>query len=58
LVIAGVALSIVPLVAAGLMLRTFVNLENASIGFEPSGLMTGKVAVSRRQFPETKQLVA
>ena len=58
LVVAEVALSIVPLVAAGLMLRTFVNLENASIGFDASGLITGKVAVSRRQFPETKQLVA
>ena len=57
LVIAEVALSIVPLVAAGLMLRTFVNLEKASIGFDPSGLLTGKVAISRRQFPETKQLI-
>ncbi len=58
LVIAEVALSIVPLVAAGLMLRTFVNLENAPIGLDPSGLVTGKVAVSRRAFSDQKQLLA
>ena len=40
------------------MRRTFVNLENASIGFDPSGLVTSKVAVSRRAFSDENQLVA
>jgi predicted permease len=53
MVIAEVALSIVPLVAAGLMLRTFVNMIEAPLGFDPNGLITAKVAMSFRAFPET-----
>ena len=52
LVIAEVALSIVPLVAAGLMLRTFVNLTNAPIGFNAADLLSAKIGYSFRQFPE------
>ena len=52
LVVAEVALSIVPLVAAGLMLRTFVNLTNAPIGFNPADLLSAKMGFSFRQFPE------
>jgi predicted permease len=40
LVVAEVALSIVPLVCCGLMLRTFVNLLQAPLGFNPSGVVT------------------
>ena len=43
LVLAEVALSIVPLVGAGLMLRTFVNLLDAPIGFEPAHVVTARV---------------
>jgi putative ABC transport system permease protein len=53
LVIAEVALSIVPLVAAGLMLRTFVNMTQAPLGFVPDEVLTAKVAMSFRAFPET-----
>jgi predicted permease len=52
LVIAQVALSIVPLVAAGLMLRTFVNLASAPLGFDPANLVSAKVAYSLRAFPQ------
>ena len=52
LVIAEVALSIIPLVAAGLMLRTFVNMTQAPLGFEPGEVITAKVAMSFRAFPE------
>jgi putative ABC transport system permease protein len=48
LVIAEVALAIVPLVAAGLMLRTFVNLIQAPIGFNPSHVLTARVPISFR----------
>jgi predicted permease len=43
LVLAEVALSIVPLIGAGLMLRTFVNLLEAPIGFEPAHVVTARV---------------
>ena len=52
LVIAEVALSIVPLVAAGLMLRTFSNLLQAPIGFDPSHVVTARVSLNLRAFPE------
>lgn len=53
LVIVEVALSIVPLVAAGLMLRTFVNLTQAPIGFEPSNVLTARIPIAFRKFRET-----
>jgi predicted permease len=52
LVVAEVALSIVPLVAAGLMLRTFTNLLEAPIGFDPSHVVTARVPISLLAFPE------
>jgi putative ABC transport system permease protein len=46
LVIAEVALSIVLLLAAGLMLRTFANLLQAPIGFDPSSVITAQIPLS------------
>jgi putative ABC transport system permease protein len=50
LVLAEVALSIVPLVAAGLMLRTFVKLLDAPIGFDPAHVVTARVSLNLRDF--------
>ncbi|MPY89715.1 MAG: FtsX-like permease family protein [Luteitalea sp.] len=55
LVIAEVALSIVPLVAAGLMLRTFVHLVGAPIGFDPSNLLTANTSISLRELPDASR---
>jgi putative ABC transport system permease protein len=52
LVVAEVALSIVPLVAAGLMLRTFVNLLQAPIGFDPTHVVTARVSLNLKAFPD------
>lgn len=52
LVVAEVALSIVPLVAAGLMLRTFVNLLEAPIGFDPTHVVTARVSLNLKAFPD------
>jgi predicted permease len=53
LVVAEVALSIIPLVAAGLLLRTFVNLTHAPLGFEPSNVVTARVPIAFRRYRET-----
>lgn len=55
LVIAEVALSIVPLLAGGLMIRSFWNLTHAPIGFEPSGLVTARVQISFRTFRDLEK---
>jgi putative ABC transport system permease protein len=54
-VIAEVALSVVPLIAAGLMLRTFVNLVHAPVGFNPSNVLTARVPVSLRMLEDVEQ---
>ena len=48
LVIAEVALCVAPLVAGGLMLRTFVNMTHAPLGFVPDGVQTARVPLSHR----------
>lgn len=53
LVVGQVALSIIPLVGAGLMLRTFHNLVNAPIGFDASSVLTARVAMSYRLQPDS-----
>jgi predicted permease len=52
LVVAEIALSIIPLIGAGLMLRTFVNLTHAPIGFNPANVLTAKVAFNFRTFSD------
>ena len=58
LVVAEIALSIVPLVAAGLMLRTFTNLLQAPIGFDPSHVVTARVSLNLDAYREIDQRAA
>ena len=46
LVLSEIALSIVPLIAAGLMLRTFANLLETPIGFDPAHVVTARVSLN------------
>lgn len=50
LVSSEVALSIVPLIAAGLMLRTLSNLLEAPIGFEPAHVVTARIPLNLDAF--------
>jgi putative ABC transport system permease protein len=50
LVLSEVALSIVPLIAAGLMLRTFINLLEAPIGFDPAHVVTARIPLNLQVF--------
>jgi predicted permease len=55
LVVAEVALSIVPLVCCGLMLRSFVNLVGAPLGFNPAGVLTARLPVNLMRYPKEEQ---
>ena len=54
LVVAEIGLSIVPLACGGLMLRSFLNLLHAPLGFEPASVVTAGVPFSleRYRLPE------
>ena len=53
LVVAQVALSIVLLLGAGLLMRTFLKLANAEWGFDPRNLVMAGVGLPPRQNPST-----
>jgi putative ABC transport system permease protein len=55
LVVAEIALSIVPLACAGLMLRSFLNLMHSPLGFNPAGAITARLPLDVRRFPHTEQ---
>src|SRR5688572_25579409 len=53
-VIAEVALAFVLLVGSGLMIRTFIALQNADPGFEPTNVMTFLIQNNRAQGQEAR----
>jgi putative ABC transport system permease protein len=55
LVVAEVALSIVPLVCGGLMLRSFLNLLHSPLGFNPADVVTATVPVNAKKYPRMEQ---
>jgi putative ABC transport system permease protein len=50
LVAAQVALSLVLLIGAGLMLRSFARLQAVDPGFDPEGVLTGRVQLAGQRF--------
>jgi predicted permease len=58
LVVGEVAISIVLLVGAGLLIRSFVQLQRVSPGFDPDGVISMRLGVSARQFDNRDAAVA
>lgn len=54
-VIAEISFAIMLLVSAGLILRSFVNLSNISVGFDPNKVISMYIAYSNDKYPERYQ---
>jgi predicted permease len=52
LVVAELALSVVLLAGAGLLIRSFVRLQDVSPGFDPSNILTFELSMSGRQYSD------
>ncbi len=58
LVVAEVAVSLVLLIGAGLLLRSFLQLHRVNPGFDPSNVVTMEMALAETKYPEDQQRVA
>jgi predicted permease len=58
LVIGEVALSLVLLVGAGLMIRSFLAVQNVELGFRSDRLLAMRIPLPERRYPDTEHKVA
>jgi putative ABC transport system permease protein len=58
LVVAEIALALVLLVGAGLLIQSFVRLQNVSLGFNPENVLTLQMALPTAQYREPEKRTA
>jgi predicted permease len=58
LIVVEVALALVLLIGAGLLVRSFVRLQQVDPGFQPAGVMTADLWLPAAKYPDTAQQAA
>jgi putative ABC transport system permease protein len=58
LVVAEVALAVVLVIGAGLLIRSFQELRQVELGFDPENVLTLQLALPGTDYPQTADLVA
>jgi putative ABC transport system permease protein len=58
LVAVEVALSLVLLIGAGLMIKSFVRLQQMNLGFDPDNVLAVDLSLSSSRYPEDRQQIA
>jgi putative ABC transport system permease protein len=56
LIVAEVALTLMLLVGAGLLLRSFARMQTANLGFETRGILTARLALPEKSYANDEQL--
>ena len=57
LVISELALSVILLIGAGLLIRSFARLQNVSPGFNPTGVLSLELAMNGRKYADSQEVL-
>ncbi len=57
LVVSEIALSLILLVGAGLMIKSFAQLTNVPPGFDPNNVLTGRISLTRDVYDKPEECV-
>jgi putative ABC transport system permease protein len=58
MIISEVALAMILLTGAGLLMRSFLRLENVSPGFQPRNLLTMRIGLASARYPQAVERIA